>query len=34
MGRIELKLYNAAGKLFAENSYELEVTERLSGVYR
>ena len=34
MGRIEIKLYDASGKLFAENSYELEVTERLSGVYR
>jgi beta-mannosidase len=34
MGSVELKLYDSSGKLFAENSYELEVTDRISGVYR
>jgi beta-mannosidase len=32
-GRVEIRLYDAKGKQFAENSYKLEITERVGGVF-
>ena len=32
-GKVELKLYDAKGKLMAENDYKLEITERLSMAF-